>query len=406
MHKLLPVDPSPIHPDETLDFVRGVFLAFHNVVPPEEIEQRAKNVEPERTLVLRDGGRIVAAAGIYTRELTVPGAVVPAAAVTMVGVQPTHRRRGMLTALMRRQLADVHEGGREAVAALWASESAIYGRFGYGMATTTGDLTIASREARLVRAPALPVGLHEPTDAIDAMRPVHDAVRRVVPGMLDRHGLWWETRVYDPERHRDGAQPLRAAVIEDAAYALFAVKPRFETGLPNGEVFVREVVSTDPEAHAAIWSFLLGLDLTRTITWELAPVDEPLPHMLAESRAVTADHVGDALWLRVVDLPRALSERSYGEPFEVVMEVNDAACPWNAGRWALRWDGSVATCARTSLPAGFELGAAELGAAYLGGTPLEVLARAGRVRELRAGAVAPVSRSFLSDRAPWCPEIF
>ena len=400
------MDPAPISPDEVSDFVESVFVAFHHVMPADEVAARAKNVEPERTLVLRDDGRIVAAAGIFTRELTVPGAIVPAAAVTMVGVHPTHRRRGMLTTLMRRQLADIHEGGREAVAALWASESAIYGRFGYGMATITADLEIATREARPLVAPSLPVTLHDPVDAIDAMRPVHEAVRAVVPGMLDRHGRWWETRVRDPERDRDGAQPLSAAVIEDSAYALFAVKPRFETGLPTGEVVVREVVSTDPNAHAAIWSFLLGLDLTRTITWELAPIDEPLPHMLAEARAVVANNVGDALWLRVVDLPRALSQRSYGEPFEVVMEVADTVCPWNAGRWALRWDGSTASCARTSLPAALELGAADVGAAYLGATPLEVLARAGRVRELRAGALAPASRSFVSDRAPWCPEIF
>ena len=400
------MEPAPITPDEVTDFVEAVFVAFHHVMPADEVEARAKNVEPERTLVLRDGGRIVAAAGIFTRELTVPGAVVPAAAVTMVGVHPTHRRRGMLTALMRRQLADVHEGGREAVAALWASESAIYGRFGYGMACTTADLEITTREARLLVEPAMPVTLHEPVDAIDAMRPVHDAVRPVVPGMLDRHGRWWETRVRDPEHDREGAQPLRAAVVDGAAYALFAVKPSFESGLPAGEVRVRELVSTSPEGHAAIWSFLLGLDLMRTMTWELAPVDEPLPHMLAESRAVAANNVGDALWLRIVDLRRALSERSYGEPFEVVMEVADAVCPWNAGRWALRWDGGTATCARTSLPAELELGAADVGAAYLGATPLALLARAGRVRELRPGALAPVSRSFLSDRAPWCPEIF
>ena len=115
---------------------------------------------------------------------------------------------------------------------------------------------------------------------------------------------------------------------------------------------------------------------------------------------------GYALWVRLVDLPRALAERTYGEPFEVVLEVADDVCPWNAGRWALRWDGTTATCAKTATPAGLELGATELGAAYLGGTTLEVLARAGRVRELRTGALAAASRAFAGDRAPWCPEIF
>ena len=116
--------------------------------------------------------------------------------------------------------------------------------------------------------------------------------------------------------------------------------------------------------------------------------------------------VGDALWVRLVDVPRALAARSYREPFEVVLEVADEVCPWNAGRWALRWDGETASCARTATPAGLELTAAELGAAYLGGTTLDQLARAGRVRELRDGALAAASRAFQGERAPWCPEIF
>jgi predicted acetyltransferase len=116
--------------------------------------------------------------------------------------------------------------------------------------------------------------------------------------------------------------------------------------------------------------------------------------------------VADNLWVRIVDVPRALAARSYREPFEVVFELADEVCPWNAGRWALRWDGSTATCARTATPAGLELGPAELGAAYLGGTTLDQLARAGRVSELRAGALNAASRAFQGERAPWCPETF
>jgi predicted acetyltransferase len=108
----------------------------------------------------------------------------------------------------------------------------------------------------------------------------------------------------------------------------------------------------------------------------------------------------------VVDVPRALSQRTYGEPFEVAFEVADEVCPWNAGRWALRWDGSTATCTATATPAGLELGPADLGAVYLGDTTLEQLARVGRVRELRSGALAAANRAFRADRSPWCPEIF
>jgi predicted acetyltransferase len=405
-HKLSDVEPAPITADEIAEFRDTVGAAFHNDTSAQHLERLRTVLEPDRTLVLRDDGRIVAATGIYTRRIAVPGGEVPVAGVTQVGVRPTHRRRGMLTALMRRQLADVHEAGDEAIAALWASESVIYGRFGYGLATWAVDLRVATRDVRFRTEPAAAVDLLPAPEAVDRLRPIHDAARAQRPGMLDRAGAWWAFRIDDPESDRDGAQALRAAVIDGAAYALYAGKLKFEEGQAAGEAIVREVVATTPESHAAIWGFLLGLDLVRRVSYELAPVDDPLPHMLAEARAVKADLYGDALWLRLVDLPRALRERAYGQPFEVVFEVADEVCPWNAGRWALRWDGSTATCAPTALPAGLELTVAELGAAYLGGTTLDALARAGRVRELRSGALAAASRAFRGDREPWCPEIF
>jgi predicted acetyltransferase len=208
----------------------------------------------------------------------------------------------------------------------------------------------------------------------------------------------------DSVRAVGNLQALRAAVTADA-YALYAVKPRFAEGGPAGEVVVREVMAASEDGLAAIWGFLLGLDLTTKLTWELAAADDPLPHMVLNAQHVRV-WVWPALWLRVVDVPRALAERSYAHPLDVVLAVSDDVCPWNAGRWALRWDGSTATCARTATPAALELGVAELGAAYLGGTTLEQLARAGRVRELRSGALATASRAFQGARAPWCPENF
>src|SRR5919108_74563 len=189
-----------------------------------------------------------------------------------------------------------------------------------------------------------------------------------------------------------------AAVVRDAAYALYSVKRAWEDGRSMSQVIVREVLAVTPEAATAVWGYLLGLDLTTRLLYWLAPVDDPLPHMITEARAVRS-RIGDGLWVRLVDVPRALGERTYAEPFEVVLEVADEVCPWNAGRWALRFDGAAATCARTSVPADLEVGAAELGAAHLGGTTLAVLGRAGRVRELRAGALAAASRAFRADRA-------
>ena len=399
------MEPAPITAEEIPEFREAVQSAFHHDPAPHHLEMMRKVLEPERTLVLRDGERIVAATAIYTRRLSVPGGDVPVAGVTQVGVRPTHRRRGMLTALMRRQLDDVHEAGEEAIAALWASESAIYGRYGYGLATLTTDIVVATREARLRTEPAGTVDLMLAPDAVDHMKPIHDVARTRRPGMIDREGPWWDFRIEDPEDEREGFQALRAVVAEDG-YALYAGKLKFDETKAAGEAKVREVVATTPEAYATLWSYLLGLDLTRTLTYELAPADDPLQHMLTEARAANYKWVGDALWVRVVDVGRALRERAYAEPLEVVFEVTDDFCPWNAGRWALRWDGDTATCAKTALPAGIELSVNELGAVYLGGTTLELLARAGRVRELRPGALAAASRAFRADVEPWCPEIF
>jgi len=216
--------PAPVAADEVPDLATTVQAAFHHAATPEEAERRARRIEPERTLALRDGGRIVAATAIYSRRVTVPGAEVPVAAVTHVGVLPSHRRRGLLTVLMRRQLADVHDAGAEAVAALWASEAAIYGRFGYGLAAEGSELRVLRAHARLRAEPVDRAEVHVPAEAIEAMRPIHDAVRRDRPGMLDRAGSWWEARVEDPEASRGGADALRAAVVEGEGYALYAVK--------------------------------------------------------------------------------------------------------------------------------------------------------------------------------------
>ena len=398
------MEPAPITADEIPEYLAAAYSAFHIDVRDHLRERWQTVLEPERILVLRDRGRIVAGTGIFSRRLTVPGGEVPVAGVTLVGVRPTHRRRGMLTTLMRRQLADVHTGGREAVAALWASEPVIYGRFGYGLATLAAELEVDTLVARLRRTSAAPVDLLAPADALDAMRRVYEAVRPTVPGLLDRDGPWFEDRLRDHESDRDGAEPLRAVVSEDA-YALYAVKPRWADAGPASEVEVREVMAATEDGRAAVWGYLLGLDLARRLTSHLAAPDDPLPHML-ENAVHARVSIAHGMWVRLVDLPRALSERAYREPFEVVLEVADEACPWNAGRWALRWDGSTATCARTATPAALELGAAELGAAYLGGTTLGQLARAGRVRELRGGALGAANRAFQGDRAPWCPEIF
>jgi predicted acetyltransferase len=383
-------------------FSIAALSAFHREYTDADRERYAKIDEPDRSLAWFDDGRIVATTMAFTRRVTVPGArEVPCAGVTAVAVVPTHRRRGLLTAMMRRQLEDIRDGD-EPVAALWASEGAIYGRFGYGVSASQAQLVARRPAARLAaeRPAGVPLRVGPAGEQVEAMRSVHDRVRAERPGMLARPGAWWPDRLYDPETDRHGAQPLRAAITDDG-YAIYAVRPEFDDDGPAGEVKIRELVAATPEARAALWSFLLDQDLTRTIAWSLAPVDEPLWLMVTEPRAVRRT-LGDALWVRVVDVAAALSARSYSTDPDVVLEVTDAFCPWNEGRYRL----AGGACERTDASADLALDVSALGAAYLGGTTLTELHAAGRVRELRPGVLARASAAFRGDVAPWCPETF
>jgi predicted acetyltransferase len=391
----------PATREEFDEFSRAAMSAFHREYTDVDRERYERIDEPERSLAWFDDGRIVATTMAFTRKLTVPGAEVPCAGATAVAVVPTHRRRGLLTAMMRRQLDEVRDRG-EAVAALWSSEGEIYGRFGYGIGTTQARL-VARRPAAGLASAAVrgdPLRVGPAAEHVDAMREVHDRVRLRRPGMLSRPGPWWQDRLFDPETNRGGAHPLRA-VIADDGYALYAVRPEFDDEGAAGEVKVRELVAATTEAHALLWSFLLDQDLTRTIVWELAPVDEPLWLMLTNPRAVRRV-VGDGLWVRLVDVAGALSARTYARDPDVVLEVSDAFCPWNEGRYRLS-DGG---CERTEADPDLSLDVTALGAAYLGGITLRELAAAGRVRELRSGALVRASAAFRGDVAPWCPEMF
>jgi predicted acetyltransferase len=391
----------PATREEFDDFSRAAMSAFHREYTESDQMRYERIDEPDRSLAWFDDGRIVATTSAFTRTLSVPGGQVPCAAVTAVAVVPTHRRRGLLTSMMRRQLDDIHEGP-EPLAALWASEGSIYGRFGYGVATLHARLVARRPAARIASPPAVgdPLRGGPAADHVEAMREIHGRVAPTWPGMFDRPGPWWDDRLYDPEAQRDGAQPLRAVVADDG-YALYAVKPGFDDEGPAGEVRIRELVAATPEARATVWSFLLDQDLTRTIAWELAPIDEPLWLMVTNPPSVRRSLV-DALWVRLVDVEAALAARTYAIDADVVVEVSDPFCPWNDGRYRV----AGGTCERTDARADLALGVDALGAAYLGGTTLRELAAAGRARELRHGALARASAAFRGDVAPWCPEMF
>jgi predicted acetyltransferase len=395
------------------DFVRAAFVPFGGRATEQDIEDSRVEFEPGRCIAAFDGDQIVGTTSALSLQMTVPGGgQVPVAGVTTVGVAPTHRRRGMLRALMRRQLDDAREHG-DAIAALWASEAPIYQRFGYGIGTRQAVCRVSRANSAFVRAFADPgrVRLLPIDDAMKELAPVYDRVRARTPGMIERNHDWWGYRFrhLDSEHHRQGYGPLFFALHEGAegpdAYAAYRVKPVEEDGIDRGLVQVVEAVATTPESVAAMWSYVFGLDLVETIEFWNRPPDDPLFSMALDIR-----HFGvriiDGMWVRPLDVVAALSARRYGVEGRVVFDLEDEFCPWNTGRFELTGGPDGAECSPTRSGPDLALSAAELGAVYLGGTRLRDLARAGRVRELSRGAVARADAMFAGDREPWCPHQF
>jgi predicted acetyltransferase len=410
--------PYPIR-TATADSLRAFFaplaIAFGEEFTDAEFEDWRHTVEPDRTIAAFDGEAPIASAGAFTFRLTVPGGEVGAAGVTAVGVEPGHRRQGVLRSLMRHQLDDVRSRG-EPVAVLWASESAIYQRFGYGLGTLTGSFEIDRGRTAWLR-PWEPEGrmrLVDEAEALTTFPPVYERMRAVTPGALSRTEDWWRWAfLRDAEYMRRGAGPKFRYLYEvdgvAEGYAIYRTKSEWDGQGPKGQLLVFEAMALTPRAERAVWSFLFGIDLMRTTKAGRMPVPHPLLLELADPRALGI-RTGDGLWVRLVDLPAALAARRYGAAGTLVLQVADAFCPWNAGRWRLTSIGdawsAVATAERTDAPAELALDVADLAAAYLGAFRLSDLARAGRVEELAAGALRRADARFASDRTPWGATMF
>ncbi|MGW7512920.1 GNAT family N-acetyltransferase [Streptomyces massasporeus] len=382
---------------------------------PESAEERElwnSLTEFDRSLGAWDGDECVGTAGAFSFRLTVPGgASLPVAGVTMVSVAATHRRRGLLTSMMRRQLDDVRAWG-EPLAVLTASEPAIYGRFGYGNATLSLTAEIDTTRVGL----SVPDGTDDvrvryavPADVLDVCEAVYARLVPVRPGMLARQPGWERLGVLDPAGEREGASPLQCVLAErdgeTVGYARYRVKPEWEPSGSNGTVIVEELAGLDPTADAALWRFLFGIDLTSKVIVRSRPVDDAWQYLVTDPRRCHP-RVRDSLYVRPVEVGAALAARTYQTPVDVVFEVEDAFCPWNAGRWRLSGDAKGASCERTSDAADVALSVRELGAAYLGGVSLGALGAAGRVRELRPGALAEASLGFGTGVPPWLPHGF
>jgi len=412
----------PVTADEWDAFKRVNHHAFNNGPSSAAWSQRALRMfEPDRSLAAFDpavaGAGPVGTTGAYSLRMTVPGAVLPVAGVTAVGVLPTHRRRGVLRSLMHQQLAGIAARGEEPVAALWASETPIYGRYGYGRATANAYFEFGRGEGALDRRtpadPSLTLRLVEPADSVAELAKVHDAVLPGQPGFFARDDDWWGRVLHDEPEHRTGTAPLRCLLAEDGSgvrgYAVYETSERWDepSNLPDSPLTVRELVAADPAAGAALWHNLLDRDLVTQVIAPLRSADDPVLYQLLDQRRARM-RVGDGLWVRIVDLPAALSRRAYSVPVDVVLEVTDELLAGNTGRWRLRSGGPAegASCEPTDSPADLAVHVRELGAAYLGGTRLGTLAAAGLVTELRPGTLSLLSAAMTWDPAPWCPRIF
>ena len=402
----MPVEVRVCGPDEVGAALTPIWHYFGRTAHEEDVERIRRILPAERLHAAYLDGSIVGGAGAYALELTVPGPrLLAAAGVMAVGVLPTHRRRGILNELTRVQLEAVRTRG-EPLAVLFASEGAIYRRFGYGVASLAGDIDLA-REHAAFRGPAecaaARLVTHE--EALDVFPAVYDRVQADTPGMFVRSRDWWEIRRLTPRPWMRAGEVMCVLIELDgapAAYAIYRIEPSIEHGVSKGVVEVVEAMGATPAATRHIWAYLLSIDFIERIRAYLLPPDHPLFLLLVEPRRMCFT-MGEALWVRLVDVGEALSARGYSAPGElVVFSVRDEFCPWNEGNWRV----SRGIAERTKAEADLALDIADLGSVYLGGFTFADLGAAGRVEELREGAIARADALFRTDRRPWCPEIF
>jgi predicted acetyltransferase len=399
----------PISADEVEAFERAIAVPFLFDRTPETSERFRSVFELERLRAAVDGNQIVATIGALTAQITVPGNVLPLDATSIVTVLPTHRRQGVLRALMTDHLAELHRNG-EPLAALWASESSIYGRFGYGPACERAVARLEKPHARM-REPVDVAGtmqIVERAQAEELFPAIYDSVAPRRPGMLARSEHWWKHRVLgDPEHMRRGRTAHRRVLYvrdgRSAGYVIYRTRTDFERG--TTEVRVIELVGIDAAAEKALWQYLFGIDLVTSIHHWNQPVDDSLRWWLEQPRQLERK-IEDSLWLRPVDVAAALAGRRYSCAGSLLLQVRDRLCPWNEGVWELvvESDG-MGRCRQVNAEPELELTPDVLGMAYLGGHRFGTLGRCGLITG-SPDALRRADALFTWDPLPWCQEQF
>jgi predicted acetyltransferase len=400
-------------PDELRAWIEPIGAAFAEAFTDAEFEQELKLWEPDRLIGAVDGDAWVGTGGAYTFRLTVPGGEVGAAGITMIGVSPSHRRRGILRQMMRWLLDQARERG-ESTAILWASESAIYPHFGFGLGTLQANFDIERSRARFSR-PAGPHGrirIVDRDEAVELFAPIYDAIRPGRPGMLSRSDAKWRHDQLDDADWQRSTNGIKYRVVLEVdgvarGYAIYRVKADWGDRGPNNTMTVFEVVGLDGVTERAIWEWLFDLDLLGRIKGIRGTMPHPLLLQLTEPRQLGLT-VREGMWLRLIDVRAALEARSYGAAGSLTFEFTDEFCPWNAGRWRLDVpsDRGAATLTASDTEPDLTIDTADLAATYLGTFTFADLARAGRVGECRPGAIAAADALFATAAAPWCSTMF
>jgi predicted acetyltransferase len=405
------ITTRPIRENEALTFravvSEGFGDDFDGTTMPEEwfLELFPR----DRTVAAFDGDTMVGTLGAFPFSVTVPGgASVPMAGTTVVTVAPTHTRRGILTAMMRDHLADTIERG-EPLAGLWASESVIYGRYGFGAATENEEIEIHQTRVGVEGAHDS-VRMIDGDEARDVLPALYDAVRLQTPGMLTRDDAWWKIEVFfDPEKHRNGFSSQRYVLHETDGvpdgYGIYRQKGDWSTGFPNGTVRVSEVMTPSTSAHTGIWRFLTNIDLFPNIRYWNLPVDDPIRWKVPDHRRIERKR-WDALYVRILDVIAALELRTFAFDGTVRFRLDDAFLPDAGGSCELSVEHGVGSCRRTDDPTvDLTLRTSELASLYLGAGSVHAMEEAGLIGGDR-DSVTLLGRMFRGDRAPWCEEIF
>ena len=407
----------PILGHEINAFAACQAAAFGGRYTTDQLESLAETLQYDRSLAVFDDGDLIATTSSYLASMTLPGLVrSDAAAVTDVSVAPTHRRRGLLTSMMRSQLDDLYSGN-ETVAVLFASEGGIYGRYGYGAATFGARYSIDKRRARLLMPPGLAgrgsgsIRILEVAEALEAFPAVHNAYVPTRVGEVDRPPGEWAELLGDARSPAEDARHRFYVCYEQRGsidgYAVYRVAPIEQSDPWRRAVFLEELCSLSDSAYMALWQYLLGIDLTEELRTRSRPIDEPLRYVLEDQRQLRTTHWGDRTWVRLIDVPGALSRRRYDHEGALVIEVEDSFCPWNEGRFRLSVDGGgVGAVERVESTPDLVLTVEVLGATYLGGVAFRTLAEVGRIAEGTDGAALRADTMFQVRRPPFCTTNF